>query len=660
MNAPTELPVQRREATLTRAKDGDAYDLTFSSELAVRRWYGFERLSHAPGAANLERAEAGMVNVLDSHAPGLQAVLGRVQRAWIGNDRRGHAIVGFADTERGREARQLVDSGMVRGVSVGYSIDQMREAGTDEASGEPIYEAARWTVVEVSLTHSPMDASVGVGRAREGERTYPVSWSERMDNANPQGGATATRSEPAPAPAPAPDPAKAERDRIAAMVAYGRKYPEVDGPALAARAIEAGQGINELMAAINAASHADYKEREEGTRRSAVPITNEWRDTHATFSFQRAIIQCCKSAGIGFDRAIPRVLSDGPEREIAGYEGGDRFRIPGDVLRTPYAIEGYAPRRGAMVGGTRALLVDSGTNAVNLVADDYLAGSFIELLRNASAIMPYVTTLSDLVGDIEIPRQTSAATAEWLPETSASDMATSEPDFDQLPASPKEVGSAVRFSRKTLIQASPDIEMLVRSDLASVISLALDYGALDGTGANNQPLGVMRQPNIHDASFGADANNGAAPSWANVIEMAAMVLGANAISLDPMRESTGAGLFVGNAATWKKLTTTPKVTGDGSAGFLLDGGRIGPFGLSMSNQLAGNLTKGTHTDADLSAFLFGKLSDILVLLWSGVDIEVDAATERLRRLVTVSAFQDADVLIRHPESFAVAKDVVTT
>lgn len=194
--------------------------------------------------------------------------------------------------------------------------------------------------------------------------------------------------------------------------------------------------------------------------------------------------------------------------------------------------------------------------------------------------------------------------------------------------------------------------MLIRADLASVIGLALDFGALDGSGANNEPLGVMRQPNIHAADFGPDANNGAVPSWEDTIEMAAMVLGANAVVLDMMRETTAEAMFVGNAATWKRLVTTPKVRGDGSAGFLLsERGRTGPFGFTLSNQMPSDLDKGTHMDSDLSAFLFGKLSDIFVLLWSGVDIEVDAATNRLRRLVTVSAFQDPAVLVRHPESF---------
>ena len=659
---PTELPLQHRAASIVRARDGETFDLTFSSTAAVRRWYGFERLSHTAGAVNMERAEAGLMSVLDSHRQGLDAVLGTVERAWIGNDERGHAAIRFANTTRGQEARELVDTKAVRGVSVGYTVDEMREAGRDEASGETIYEAVKWTPIEISITHSPMDASVGIGRAREGETLHPVKL--RSETMTESATATATRSAPGPHdPGNTPgsaDTAAGERERINAMIAFGAKYPNVGGPELAARAVQRGAAIEDLRQEINRATQSAYRERETGDRRagaSAALLTPEWRDSHAVFSFQRCLIRCARAAGLSFPGPIPRELSDGPEAEISGFDGGDRFRIPGEVLRTPYGVDGYMPR--GNVGGTRALLVDSTSTGINLVGTDHLSGSFVELLRNASAVLPYATVLGDLEGDIDIPRQAAATAATWLPETTDDDMDVSQPAFDQLTAAPAEIGAAVRFSRKTLIQASPDVENLIRADLAQVIGLGLDLGALNGSGVSNEPRGVLNQPGVPVVNFGAE-NMGGGATWAKLLEMAATVLGENAIRVDMMREASAEGLYVGNAKTWRKLAETPKVTNDGSAGFLLgENGRIGMFPFTLSNQLPSNLNKGTYSDADLSALLFGKLSDILILLWSGIDIAVDAATQRLRRLIVATAFQDANVLIRRNESFCIAKDLTT-
>src|SRR5436190_204337 len=61
---PDSLPVQFREVVLERIApaEGSAaeeYELTFSTETPVQRWYGMEILDHDPKSVRMKRLNAG-------------------------------------------------------------------------------------------------------------------------------------------------------------------------------------------------------------------------------------------------------------------------------------------------------------------------------------------------------------------------------------------------------------------------------------------------------------------------------------------------------------------------------------------------------------------------------------------------------------------------
>jgi hypothetical protein len=58
--------------------------------------------------------------------------------------------------------------------------------------------------------------------------------------------------------------------------------------------------------------------------------------------------------------------------------------------------------------------------------------------------------------------------------------------------------------------------------------------------------------------------------------------------------------------------------------------------------------------------IFGNTSDLLVGMWSGLDLIVDPYTAATSGTVRVVALQDVDVAVRHPESFAVIVDMITS
>ena len=50
---------------------------------------------------------------------------------------------------------------------------------------------------------------------------------------------------------------------------------------------------------------------------------------------------------------------------------------------------------------------------------------------------------------------------------------------------------------------------------------------------------------------------------------------------------------------------------------------------------------------------FGNWSEILMCFWSGIDMIVDPYTYSAKGAWQVTAFQDCDVIVRHPAAFAI-------
>lgn len=155
-----------REFELDRATlnvEERSVEVSFSSELPLRRWFGAEVLLHGDGNVNLGRLRS-MGSALLNHNP--DRIIGRVTNPKI-QDKRGRATIIFDDDEDGNRAMRKVESGSLRGVSVGYAIEKYREVREDEeweGTKGPAYVATRWTPYEISLTPIPADHTVGVGR----------------------------------------------------------------------------------------------------------------------------------------------------------------------------------------------------------------------------------------------------------------------------------------------------------------------------------------------------------------------------------------------------------------------------------------------------------------------------------------------------------------
>lgn len=598
-----QLPQLTRAMTADEAmkveSESRTVEFPFSSELPVERWFGDEVLSHKSNAADLTRLNDG-APLLFNH--NMDEIIGVVEKAWMGEDKRGYAKVRFAKTARAEEVMSMVDDGILRNVSFGYRINEMTESVKDQKS---TYTATRWEPFEVSLVTVPADHTVGIGRSEADDKRDVTVHRIQEESAQP---AEITIEEPTMTEQTAPavdvqvvatQAAEAERARIASIEALGQRFNASD---LSRKLISEGVTIDAARAAFLEEIKVDQK-----------PLTGKEADVGLTdkevrqFSVLRALNALANpnDKQAWADAAFEREVSEASAK-AAGKSARGIF-VPGEVLRAK-----------------RDLQVGTATSGGNLVATDLMASSFIDLLRNQSVVVRSgATVMNGLVGNVAIPRQTGAATAYWVAESGAP--TESEQTIGQVTMTPRTVGAFTDFSRRLILQSSIDIENMVRRDLAAVIALAIDAAALYGTASNNQPRGLRNQSGINTRDFAATN-----PTFAELVGMETEVAIDNA-DIGNMR-------YLLNPAQRGALKTTEKATG--TAQFLWEpGNTVNGYATEVSNQV---------TAGDI---FFGNWADLMIGFWSGLDLTVDPYAGATSGTVRVIALQDTDIAVRNAVSF---------
>lgn len=148
-----------RRATLAPATanpEARTVEVVWSTGAPVRRrdmaGHYIERLSLAPEAVDLSRLEGA--SVLDAHRQtAVRDVLGSVRSATV-DGKRGTAVIQFSARPEVEPVWQDVLAGILRHVSVGYSVEDWAE--TTE-NGARVLTAVRWTPHEISLVPTPAD-----------------------------------------------------------------------------------------------------------------------------------------------------------------------------------------------------------------------------------------------------------------------------------------------------------------------------------------------------------------------------------------------------------------------------------------------------------------------------------------------------------------------
>lgn len=585
-------------------------EIAFSSETPVERWWGMEILDHGKGAMRDKRIKRGGALLMDHD---WRDQVGVIESVRIDADRVGRAVVRFGRGARASEIFQDVQDGIRTNVSVSYRIHKaVLESETD---GVQSYRITDWEPHEVSFVSVPADINVGVGRSAEHpESIKPIKEIPPMSD-TPRADETMTID----TSKFVSQGADSERKRTSEIlgIANAEAYKRFNLGELASQAIQGGMSVDEFrskaMEKMTSAPMAD------------ATIGMDAKETKR-YSLLRALAYAANPNDVKLRNAAAFEIECSQAAAERSGKASRGIMVPLDVLK-------------------RDLNVTTSTAGGHTVATDLMAGSFIDMLRNAQVISGLgVQYLTGLVDKIAIPRQTGGATAYWVAESGSP--TESQQAFDQVTMAPKTVGAFTDISRKLLLQSSIDVEAFVQRDLATTLGLAIQQAALVG-GGSNEPTGILSTVGIGDVAGGTD---GGAPAWANIVELETDVSVANA--------DVGTLAYLTNAKVRGKLKTTSKVSGQN--GFIWEGGNtpLNGYRAAVTNAMPSNLTKGT-ANSICSAILFGNWADLIIGMWGGLDILVDPYTGGTAGTVRIVTLQDVDVAVRQALSFSAMKDALT-
>jgi len=645
-------------------------EFSFSSEEPVRRWYGEEVLVHTPKAVDFSRLRAG-APVLVNHD--VDQHVGVVEKAWL-EDGKGRCTVRFSKSPQAQIVFDDIKDGIRPNVSVGYRIVDAREERVVEGNKERvILRATRWMPYEITFGSIPMDITVGVNRAEGSPASEERSFTMNVEVDEPQTPSTHERG---------------MTMKIKVMEAGVER--EVELHEYRNELLDEGRKEGRQAGEVNAKRVADIldmaKEYSVVSPRETAKfheLAGQFiRDGKSSADFSRAAIDAMKNARPAVEVDPNIGLSDGEKRTYSFARLLAHLADPGDKR----ALEGAAfelecsravadkysrPARGAFVPHEvqyqkydafgiyaakqdqkrTAILAGTATQGAELVATHHDPASFIDILRNSTMVRKLgATVLPNLNGNLAIPRKTSGATVYWVAENVAATEGAIA--FDQVTLSPKTMSAWVPYSRLALKQGNPNVAALVMADLAAGMGVQQDSIAINGTGASNQPTGLLTVSGTNAVVVGT---NGGPPTWALMVDHVVKVMMANA--------NVGSLGWLINASLWGKLVTTVKVSG--FPNYLLNlpetggTGRLVGQGYETSENVPKNLTKGTSSGV-CSASIYGNWADLLIGEFGPVDFIVDQVSQATKGETRVVAFFDMDLAVRHAVSFSICEDFTTT
>lgn len=339
------------------------------------------------------------------------------------------------------------------------------------------------------------------------------------------------------------------------------------------------------------------------------------------YSLRSAILQACQHIPAGLESECSTEIG----KRLNGACSPGQIYIPNDVQerRVPLSGRGMGYAR-------RDLTAASASGGGYLMATNNM--SLIEVLRNRSvAYRMGARRLAGLVGNVTMPRQTAAATAVWLANESSTATESAQ-TLGQLTLSPKTVGAYTEISRQLLLQSSPDAEGMVTADLGSVCALAVDAGAIRGSGSAGQITGIVN-------TAGIGAVSGSSLAYAGVRELQKDVAGAGVTPV--------AGGYVTTATVADLMMERVKFASTASPiweGNLWDGTMAGCPAMSSGQLVADTM-------------LFGDWDQLVIGEWGVLRLEVNPYANFQAGIVGVRCFFSADAGLRHPGAFSLASSI---
>lgn len=623
-------------------------DMSFASDEPYERWWGIEILDCTAKSVRLDRINDGGALLFNHdwdelrghHVPGSVrcdadgVVRGQVSIAWAADDGKTVKLVQgdhLTKTSVGYEIYQVIEQTTAKsGEKIERTLDgrmfdtvvnrcqreqpgdlaafrralDARAGAFERAGNEPTtYRVTDWEILENSLVTIPADVTVGKGRSLASEPAAPKPESIQEISMTQE------------VKQPEVDLAKVEREfadkaqkRINEISAMGDQFKDFEGvKQMADQAIRNGEPVEDFTKRLM--KHVSEK----GTKWNAEigMSSNEVK----SFSVMRAIQAMATGdwSKAGLERAASeaisaRFISAGLQRN--GTDKG--FFVPVEVQR-------------------RDLVVGTATAGGNAVATDLRPQDFISLMRARMLSSELgVRRLTDLVGNVDVTRQTGAATAYWVGENSPG--TESQQTLGLMQLRPKGLVSYTEVGRLLRQQMTPSADMFVMDDLAKQQALAIDKAVFAGTGASNQPTGIL-------STSGIGSVTGTSLSHAKALEFQTDVAAANALNRNCK--------YVSTPVVAALLADRQRVSGTDTPiwkGNILDG-EVAGFPAHTSTQIP----DGT--------MIFGDFSEVVMAEWGMLEIDINPYANFAAGTVGIRAFNYVDIGVRTAGAFSAASSI---
>lgn len=330
----------------------------------------------------------------------------------------------------------------------------------------------------------------------------------------------------------------------------------------------------------------------------------------------------------------------GFEKEMAE-EGLNEARAAGVKVEGQYQLPSFISsvekRALSATGGS------SGSEGGVMVQTDQM-GFIDALLSKLILTEAGATTMTGLMGNVDIPKISTSATTAWEGEVDQN--ADSSQAFSKLALSPKRLGAYSYISKQLINQSSYSAEQVSRNDIERAIMVAVQNAAIYGPGSGGAPTGITLTSGIGSVAGGT---NGLAPTWAHVLGLEKEVAIDNA--------DFGSLHYLTNPQVRAKLKAT--AVGTDQRMVWDQSNTLNGYSALTTSSVPSNLTKGTSSGV-CSAIIFGNFADLVVANWAGLDITVDPYTRADYAQIRLIINSWWDIGIRNPQSFAAMLDALTT
>jgi HK97 family phage prohead protease len=430
---------------LMEVREAEFYEGTIATETPVERANGEEEiLVMHPTNVELHTKE---LPLLENHDHSKQ--IGVVESIrFVG--KKLMAKIRFANDEHSQMLKADVDDKIRQNLSIGYRIlDYFYENGKKMVN--------KFSIHEVSLVPIPADPNSGIGRNSNlsySVRNIEFKQGKKMNEEK------ISRSE-----------ARKLRDEISEIRRLGVKHNMSD---IADDFIENGNSLEQFRSyVLNNIDNSEPLDLPSTINQAPAYIRNHSEE----YSLTNAIKGCLDPKQRGFEFEVSQDLQR--NQELKNEHG---VIVPTDKVL-----------------GQRTMTVGNLAGNVSDISDSAKLIPFVQRTGVYSSIG--LTEFSGMSSDVKIPRGTSVATASFLSLDGTTDITEGTPTMDSVAMSPTSLACFTEVSHKLILQSSVDMENYLRSLMSESIANKLDLAVIHGSGASNQPTGMLNATGINTETY---------------------------------------------------------------------------------------------------------------------------------------------------------------